>query len=471
MALARTGIFVAVYSIILGLPFLAGFQLLDKGLWLVPVSLMAVFASMGPFLYFYIDRRTENALLKEQRQYQYALRQASMGMGRIKDLRRLLDIIVRFVTRTVRLEHATIYVMDPQNGDFSWGVARSWRLRAKPQGILNKTGALVEAIRKNPTPLLYEEIEQQAREAGNLSLVHLEEEMRALDAALAVPCMVNDRVLAVIILGKKISQKIYSDDDLSVFAILANQAALVMENMKSVEEMKRTQERLFHAEKLAYVGQLASSVVHEVRNPLTAIKTFVEFLPEKFRARDLNFLERFERVIPREIHRMDRMVKELLDLARPRKIRKKETGLCAIISGTLGLLKDNFDLKRIRVRKQFAEDDRIWCDEEQIQQVMLNLILNAMDAMKDGGELSVRVWREDVAAGQERMKVSVKDTGCGISAEGLKILFTPFHTTKKEGVGLGLIITEEIVKLHGGEMQVASEVGRGTEFTIGLPVR
>ncbi len=232
-----------------------------------------------------------------------------------------------------------------------------------------------------------------------------------------------------------------------------------------LEEIKRTQEKLFHAEKLAYVGQLASSVVHEVRNPITAIKTFVEYLPDKFRAQDMGFLERFEAIVPREVQRIENLVRELLDLAKPRQMKKKEIKVAEIVNRTLGLLKDNIQLRGIHLENQcLTDDDRILGDEEQIQQVMLNLILNALDAMQKGGTLSVKVSRED-----NRIMAAVRDTGCGISPEALKLLFTPFHTTKKNGVGLGLIVTQEIVKQHGGEIQVQSAPGRGTQFSIILP--
>jgi len=273
-------------------------------------------------------------------------------------------------------------------------------------------------------------------------------------------------------LGAKSAGKLFSEEDSAAFSILANQAALAIDNINSVEEMKKTQEKLFHAEKLAYVGQLASSVVHEVRNPLTAIKTFVNYLPEKFRLQDLEFLKRFEAIIPREIERIDKIVHELLDLAKPRRLKKKEVKISDIVNRTLKSLKDNFQLKKIYVENQcLTENDKVLCDEEQIQQVLLNLILNALDAMKEGGQLSVKIWQEASAMGNgDRMMIALKDTGCGIPQDQLKTLFTPFQTTKKDGVGLGLIITQEIVKLHGGEIQVESEIGRGTQFTVALPV-
>ena len=287
----------------------------------------------------------------------------------------------------------------------------------------------------------------------------------------SVPSFVQNRLIGILVFGRKRSGKLFSEDDLAAFTILANQAALAMENLRSLEEMKRAQEKLFQSEKLAYVGQLASSVVHEIRNPLTTIKTFVHYLPEKFRSQDFGFLERFEAIIPREIHRMENIVHQLLDLAKPRQANKNEVRVSVIAGTTLESLKDNFQLKGIRVETEcLTDNDNILCDAEQIQQVLLNLFLNAMDAMENGGRLCVRLWREPRGqAESDRVLIAVKDSGRGISREELQELFTPFHTTKKDGVGLGLIISREIVKSHQGEILVASEPGIGTEFTLSFP--
>ncbi len=233
------------------------------------------------------------------------------------------------------------------------------------------------------------------------------------------------------------------------------------------QERQRLQQELFHKEKLAYVGQLASSVAHEIRNPLTAIKTYIDYLPQKYAEAD--FKEKFNRLIPKEIERIDRVVSQLLNLAKPRQVDLKPVQIIDLIESTLLLLEDNFALKKITIRKEYQTNAAIIPgDEEQLRQVFLNIFLNAIQAMEEGGELSISV-KPYFLPPEPSLKITISDTGCGISEENLKKLFTPFLTTKEDGIGLGLSITQEIIKLHGGRIVVESEVGKGTRFTIELP--
>ncbi len=224
---------------------------------------------------------------------------------------------------------------------------------------------------------------------------------------------------------------------------------------------------------MAYIGQLASSIVHEIRNPLTSIKTFVHYLPEKVRSHDNAFLEKFETIIPNEINRLEKIVQQLLNLARPRVLNKQKMGLSAVINVTLEVLKEKINLRSVQLERSYLTDaDIFYGDKEQIQQVLLNLVLNALDAMQNGGTLTIKLWREvgeGAGPSHSRLMLSIQDTGCGISPDQLKNLFVPFHTTKKDGVGLGLIISQEIIKLHGGEIRVESEPNSGTRFIIDLP--
>jgi len=479
LVITRTSIFIAVYSLVLGIPFFLAFgwrqkliNLLGENWWLAPLIVMTILATAGPFIYLYIQNRAEARLFQEQRRYQATLRQASYGMGRIKDLKRLLNLIVHIVTRTVGIEFSTVYITDQADKDFKLGASRSRTVRFNAKEMVEENSPIVEQLIATRSPLVYEEIKQRTQDYGDRHLARLESSLKEIDAAVVVPSFAQNRLIGILVFGRKFSGKLFSEDDLAVFTILANQAALAIENLQSFEAMKKAQEKLFQAEKLAYVGQLASSIVHEVRNPLTAIKTFVNFLPAKFRSHDLGFLEQFESIIPREIQRIEKIMHQLLDLGRPRPMEKNVVRLSKAVEITLVLLKNNFQSKHIHIETNYlTNNDRILGDVEQIQQVLLNLFLNALDAMEEGGRLSVKIWRENgVLAGRAGVMVAIKDTGCGIRPEQLKELFTPFRTTKKDGVGLGLIITQEIVKSHGGEIQVESEPGHGTQFTIALPV-
>ncbi|MBM3248546.1 MAG: hypothetical protein FJZ10_03900 [Candidatus Omnitrophica bacterium] len=244
------------------------------------------------------------------------------------------------------------------------------------------------------------------------------------------------------------------------------------------EERERLKQELFQTEKLAYVGGLASSVVHEIKNPLTAIKTFVEYLPQKYQ--DPKFKEKFERLIPQEIERIEKVVHQLLDLAKPRQTTFKPVNIVNTIDTTLSLLENSLKSKRIEVRKDYISSEVIiQGDEEQLRQVFLNLFLNSIQAMNEGSTLAISVQgvkgSSDQADSTTRplghsVTITITDTGCGISEDNLKKLFTPFFSTKKDGVGLGLTITQEIIRQHRGEIRVESKMNQGTRFIIELPI-
>lgn len=464
IAVTRAAIFIVVYGLVLGFPFILGYK---YGEWKYATWTMLVLATGGPFIYLYIQKRAEDALLREQRRYQATLRQASTNIGRIKDINQLSRLLAYIVTRVVGLEHASIYIYNEASRNFIFNAARNNFKIMNSGHPIPENSAMVQYLKEEKKPILYEQIKQRAEDRKDGHFNDIYTAMKSYNAVLVIPSFIEDRLLGIFLLGQKRSGTLFSEDDLAAFSILANQAGLAMENLKSFEQMKRAQERLFQAEKLAYIGQLASSVVHEIRNPLTAIKVFVEYLPHKFRSQDADFLKRFEEVIPREIGRIEKMVHELLDLAKPKRLNSVETHISSIVKNTLELLKDNFQLNKIEVEYEcLAKNDNVLCDPEQIEQVVLNLVLNAVDAMKGGGRLSVKI-----SSGPDQILLSIKDSGCGIAKEQLKNLFTPFQTTKKQGVGLGLIITQEIVKLHGGEIKVESEIGQGSEFIITLPVK
>lgn len=232
-------------------------------------------------------------------------------------------------------------------------------------------------------------------------------------------------------------------------------------------ERERLKQNLFQTEKLAYVGKMASSVVHEIKSPLTAIKTYVEYLPQKYQ--DPAFKEKFQNLIPQEIERINKVVHQLLDLAKPRDPSLKTVDLHNIMDTTLSLLENNFQNKSISVRKNYCLDSVcIEGDQEQLQQVFLNLFLNAIEAMLIGGELAISTSL--CSSGMNKsVQICVQNNGPCIPNENLDKIFTPFFTTKKEGIGLGLVICKEIVESHKGTIKAQSEKGEGTRFILEFP--
>ncbi|MCD4781021.1 MAG: hypothetical protein K8S27_10805 [Candidatus Omnitrophica bacterium] len=244
-------------------------------------------------------------------------------------------------------------------------------------------------------------------------------------------------------------------------------------------ERHRLEQELFHKEKLAYVGQLASSVVHEIRNPLTSLKIFVDYFNEK--KDDPHYIKKFQEIMPAEIERINNVVTRLLSLSKPGQLSLMPINVCDVLDETLQLMSEQLRGKKIKVRKDYSQADiNIRVDRDRIKQVFLNLFLNAIQAMEEGGILRCdvscvkrKVIHDNNADSNMMLKfliISIFDTGCGMGVAELKQLFTPFHTTKKDGIGLGLVISQEIIKEHRGSLHVESTPGVGTKFSIELPV-
>jgi two-component system NtrC family sensor kinase len=233
------------------------------------------------------------------------------------------------------------------------------------------------------------------------------------------------------------------------------------------QELQRVQDQLIHAGKMAALGELAAGVAHEINNPLTGILTFSSLLLKKA---DENhpWKEDLEAIV-QQTSRCRDIVKGLLDFARQRKPDKKKWDIHAILDMILALIEKQPPFHNIKINKEFKiEIPPLFIDGDQIQQVFINILLNAADAMAEkGGSLTIQTDLKDRMA-----KISFIDTGCGIAKEHLSKIFDPFFTTKKtgRGTGLGLAISYGIIQNHNGKIEVESEVGKGSTFRIKLPV-
>lgn len=223
------------------------------------------------------------------------------------------------------------------------------------------------------------------------------------------------------------------------------------------------QEELMRSERLKAVSTLAAGMAHEIKNPLTAIKTFTEYLREK--KDDPEFIDKFERIVGTEVDKINNIVHQLLDFAKPAPLKLETANINNILDDTLSLLSNDIIKHNIRLIKEYSPLPDMQADPNQLKQAFLNIILNAIEAMSSGGELSVGT--QTVVSGQvSRVQVIIKDTGAGIPQKDLPHIFDPFYSTKDKGTGLGLSITYEIIKKHSGSISVESEAGKGTEVKI-----
>ena len=238
-----------------------------------------------------------------------------------------------------------------------------------------------------------------------------------------------------------------------------------------LDELKTTQEDLIQAEKLTSLGQMAASIAHEVNNPLAGVLVYIQLLNKKIGGDNisketiLNYLSKMDS----EVVRSTKLIRNLLDFARQSPPALRMVDINEVVGHALELAAHSAVLQNIVVAKELNPSlPKVMADFDQLQQVCTNLILNAIQAMPDGGELALRTVASD---GQVR--IEVQDTGCGISSENMRRLFTPFFTTKSKGkgVGLGLAVAYGIIQRHQGRIEVQSKEAEGTTFNIYLPFR
>jgi len=234
--------------------------------------------------------------------------------------------------------------------------------------------------------------------------------------------------------------------------------------------LEEAQTQLYHSDKLASIGRLAAGVAHEINNPLTGVLTYSSYLLK--RSKDDPEMKSDLEVVVRETKRCRDIVKDLLDFARPISASKKSANINDIIDRALNIVANQLSFRNIAVHKRFMDSlPDVSIDQGQLQQVFINLLVNAADAIGDeGGEISIST-QTVLFQGKEHIQVEVKDTGCGIAKENLSKIFEPFYSTKEnKGIGLGLSVVWGIIDKHQGTITVDSELNKGSTFTIRLPV-
>jgi signal transduction histidine kinase len=233
--------------------------------------------------------------------------------------------------------------------------------------------------------------------------------------------------------------------------------------------LKEQMHKMHRAEQMAVVGQLAAGLAHEVKNPMAGIKVAMSVLAgeQYIAAEDKTVLQK----VIGEVTRLEGLMRDFLNFARPQKSRFEPVNLNHVLNTTLTFYLKAHSVggrnETTRIERDFQETPKILADTGQLQQVFLNLFLNAVEAMPQGGTLSVRTRLEEEG---DRVRIEVSDTGKGIREDLLGKVFEPFFTTKAKGTGLGLAISRQLIEQHGGTIGVESRAGEGTRFTIRLPV-
>ncbi|MBM4141761.1 MAG: two-component sensor histidine kinase, partial [Nitrospira sp.] len=236
-----------------------------------------------------------------------------------------------------------------------------------------------------------------------------------------------------------------------------------------LRDERALEEKLREAEHLSAVGQLSRSIAHELRNPLNFISLSIDHLKEKYAPSENAKKEKFESLmasIKQEIQRLNNLVGDFLDYGKPLKFNLQEVDVGNIIEEVMSLVWAKAEKDNIEIFKQYGVLPRLYLDPELVKTCIFNVVLNAFQAMPEGGKLTLRTQTSD-----NRVSIIFEDTGIGISKETLSKVFNPFFSTKISGLGLGLALTKRVIEEHKGKVDFQSREGKGSTVTISFPIQ
>ena len=238
--------------------------------------------------------------------------------------------------------------------------------------------------------------------------------------------------------------------------------------IQDLTERRALEEKIRRSDRLAALGTLATGLAHEIKNPLTAVRAFVQMLPDKYDRG--GFREKFNRIVPRELDRVNELLENLLDLVRTPKLKIAPLPVTRCIEQVVETLEPEARERGVTV-EVIARDEtlEIQADESYLNRALFNIVLNGIQAMPDGGTLTIETIAESGDNGSEVVNILISDTGTGIPQDLVKDIFNPFYTSKEKGTGLGLAVTNKIIEDQDGTISVESERGTGTTFQVTLP--
>jgi two-component system NtrC family sensor kinase len=438
--------------------------------------LLLVFTVALPLL-----RKLEGGLERLMFRRRHGVRDALVALSR--ELASLLEIgalgrtLTEGLVARVPVLHASLQLYDAAAGGFVPLAHAASEAAEAPATSPALDGAVALWLRATAGTLIVEEttFHGAAHERMRPSIARLERER----VAILVPVFLEGQVAGVLAIGEKLSGEIFDSEEIDLLEMLAGQTAIALENSglyeslrSRMEELRRTQDTLVQSAKLAAIGELAASVAHEINNPLMVIlgngglllRDAADGSPEHGQLTS----------IVTEANRAGRIVRSLLDFARRREPKREPVSLHELLERVLELLRTKLRHAGVEVERVFDADlPAILADRDQLTQVFLNLVTNAVDAMPGGGAIALETRAGQDDDGRAVITVSVSDAGSGIAPEHLARIFEPFYTTKPEGhgTGLGLSVSLGIVRMHGGTIDVESKPDRGTTMRVTLPTR
>jgi signal transduction histidine kinase len=409
-------------------------------------------------------------------------------MTRIRDLKRLIDLITHIVTKTVRISYAAIYLYDRNTNEYLLQVSRPKGKVSIPS--FSSDNPLIKWLTLEQEPLIYEEVKRRLEDVREDTYRALEKNMRFLGASVVIPSFLEHRFMGFFVLGDKVSGQIYTPDDLDVFQVLASQAALAIENAQFYEEVKEMNEQIAQADKMATIGTMADGLSHQINNRFYALSLIAGDSIDTIKLTDTTkctpevkaMIDNINYALGRiqsNVIQGGEVVRGLLKYS-----RKGDEGLeplkLNIIDNTLEMVQFKVKLNEIDLIRDFPEDlSKIKGNMTQLNEAFFNFIDNAYDSIVERrNTLKEPDYKGKITISakpvNDYLQIILQDNGMGIKDDNNKKIFTPFFTTKvssRKGTGLGLyVIRRIIIESHHGKISFESEYKTGTRFILELPL-
>ena len=424
-----------------------------------------------------LEKMTNNLFFRQKSEFKNGLVLLAAKLADAMNQDQLIGVVLKTLKAYHRISGSSIYLLDKESGNYLL------KDKFSRDGNNNEIGSIQNAnfishIQSSKNPLLLDELEREIWEdPRSLKISELRPFSHALEdmnCQVSIPLVSQSRVIGFLNLKSEGSLESFSRDEIDLLIRVADQLALSLERVKIYEKIREK-------ERLIALGEMAAGLAHEIRNPLGAIKGASQYLLPDINQSDASDLFA---VINEEVDRLNRVVSRFLDYASPFSLNLQNSNINEIVSKSIGLISREHFPDNIEIDTDLNwELPEVEIDQDQLKQVFLNLILNGIQAMPSGGKLKITTslmqndnLLNDIGGVEKTqnninfIQIKFEDSGEGIPSKDLGNIFTPFFTTKEEGVGLGLAISNRIMEAHGGDIKVVSQVDKGSQFCLLVPL-
>jgi len=410
-----------------------------------------------------------------------AIQETGKAILSVLDIKELLSVIMNILFNVCRISRAIVMLLDEEGKylEYIHGVGFGDEIRDVLHTYkvpLNRVSNIMVRVAQTGQAEYVQDVENSNLRRENIIISHGKP-----TSVFVMPLITRSRVIGVIATDA-VDVSGIPEETRETMKIFASQIAIAIENAKlynrlqnQMEELKRSQALLSRAEKFSFLGNLAARLAHEIKNPMTAIGTFIQMLPRKYD--DEEFRKGFYEIASEETRRVNNLITELLDLVKTRESHFELGDLHALIDKMILLISPQSNSKKIQILRQFGPDiPQVWMDTEKMKEAVLNILSNAVDFSYEGGSIRIATRRVSTGRNATDIQIQIKDNGPGIPAAVINEIFDPYFTTKHKsaihnGTGLGLFIAHQNIVDHGGAIEVNSKPDEGAAFIMTLPLK